>query len=81
MKTHKSVLKRNIMALYLNMSVSAKFFLQFESEESNAEITLWFAGRYNSGLSIERVERSSDRVAVDSRLINWEAVEFLHRNL
>lgn len=37
MKIHKSVLKRNITALHLDMLVSAKFFLQFKSEESNAE--------------------------------------------
>lgn len=72
MKIHKSVLKRNIAALHLNMLVSAKFFLQFKSGESNAEKTLWFTGRYNSGISIERMERSSDHVAVDSRLIDGE---------
>lgn len=54
MKTHKSVLKRNIKALHLNMSVSAKFFfLQFESAESNAVIALCFTGRHKSELSFE----------------------------
>lgn len=58
MKIHKSVLKRNIKALHLNMSVSAKFFfLQFESAESNAVIALCFTGRHKSELSFERVAR------------------------